>query len=376
MKKLFSLLIAGAWISLSGVPVLAEELPIGSKAPDFDLKGFTVAGDGSIAEQRYSLKDFADAKLVLIVFTCNHCPTAQAYEERIMQLATEYRDRGVAVVAITPNNPAALRINELGFSDLGDTYEETKIRAREAGFDFPYLWDGDEQVAARAYGAVATPHVFILDEERILRYRGRIDNNKNPAKTTRHDAREALDALLAGREPPESTRSFGCSIKWSEKKESVRAYMDKVNREKAALNPVSAEEVGALVRNDGEKLRLINVWSMWCGGCVAEFPDLIEIHRQYRHRGLELVTINMDPPDQQDKVLEFLNKQVASCRNTIYAEDDPDKLAEALDPQWSGAMPYTLLVEPGGKIIYRHTDVIHPLELKKKIVGYTGRYNY
>ena len=298
-----------------------------------------------------------------------------AYEERIKQLAKDYRDRGVAVVAISSNNPESLRLDELRFTDLGDSYEETKQRAREIGFKFPYLWDGDTQVMAQAYGAAATPHIFILDEQRVLRYQGRIDNNEDPAKLTKHEAREVLDALLAGQEPPvTTTRTFGCSTKWLSKKDSAKKALAKMQQETASLETIDVAGIRDLVKNDTKKLRLINVWATWCGACVAEFPDLVNIHRIYRGRDFEMVTISMDSLDNRDKTLAFLNKQAASCQNTISSIEDRDQLAEALDPSWNGAQPYTLLVAPGGKIIYRHTGMIEPAEVKKVIVDYLGRY--
>src|SRR2546430_6810665 len=140
-------------------------LKIGEKAPDFNLPGV----DG----KNYTLKDFADAKILVIIFTCNHCPTAQAYEQRIIKLNEDYKDKGVALVAISPNDPQAVRLDELGYTDLSDSFEEMKIRAKERGYKFPYLYDGETQATAKAYGVVATPHVYIFDQERMLRYVGR-----------------------------------------------------------------------------------------------------------------------------------------------------------------------------------------------------------
>ena len=166
----------------------------------------------------YSLKDFADTKLLLVVFTCNHCPTAQAYESRIMQLHADYKDRGVALVAICPNDDRAIRLDELGYTDRSDSLEEMKARAKDRGFRFPYLYDGDTQKTSLAYGVEATPEVFLFDAERKLRYVGRIDNS-DVKEVTSHDARNALDALLAGKKPPvQQTRTFGCSTKWSGKR--------------------------------------------------------------------------------------------------------------------------------------------------------------
>ena len=203
-------------------------LPLGSPAPDFNLPGV----DG----HDHALKDFAQAKILVVVFTCNHCPTAQYYEERLKQLATDYKDRGVAVVAIMPNDPKSVRLDELGWTDLSDSFAEMKIRARDGQFNFPYLYDGDTEAVARAYGPVATPHVFVFDAARKLRYVGAIDDSERIEQVTKHYVRDALDALLAGQEPPVTkTKVVGCSIKWAGKAESVNAYMEKLAAEPVAL---------------------------------------------------------------------------------------------------------------------------------------------
>ena len=131
----------------------------------------------------------------MIVFTSNHCPTAQAYEQRIKQMAADYADKGVALVAINPNNPAALSLDELRYTDLNDSLEDMKIRARERQFNFPYLYDGEQQKAAHAYGCLATPHVFIFDAERKLRYQGRIDDSE--VKTVHHTDAAQCDRRAA-----------------------------------------------------------------------------------------------------------------------------------------------------------------------------------
>ncbi len=122
-----------------------QTLPIGAAAPDFRLPGV----DG----KTYSLSDFADAKILFVIFTCNHCPTAQAYEGRLARLQADYKDKGVAVVAISPNNPAALRLDELGFTDVGDSFEDMKYRAKDHNFTYPYLYDGDTQSTAQEHTA-------------------------------------------------------------------------------------------------------------------------------------------------------------------------------------------------------------------------------
>src|SRR2546427_11918544 len=166
-------------------------LKVGSPAPDFNLPGI----DG----KTHDLREYSAAKALVLIFTCNHCPVAQMYEKRIKQLATDYRGRGVAIVAINPNDPKAVRYSEMGHTDVGDSLEDMKIRAEYRHFNFPYLYDGETQKVATAYGPSATPHLFIFDSERKLRYEGRLDNNVREPLVTKRDAREAIDALLAGK---------------------------------------------------------------------------------------------------------------------------------------------------------------------------------
>src|SRR5450432_1397368 len=162
-----------------------ETLKIGSAAPDFNLI--------SVDEKSYNLASFKNAQVLVVIFTCNHCPTAQAYEDRIIKLTSDYANKNVAVVAIMPNDPSCLRLDELDFSDLGDSYAEMKIRAKEKKFNFPYLYDGETETASKAYGPVATPHIFIFDKARRLRYQGRVDEMESPFKTPENtDARNAI----------------------------------------------------------------------------------------------------------------------------------------------------------------------------------------
>src|SRR5712671_4379469 len=231
-------------------------LPLGSAAPTLGLIGT----DGRI----YDLKDFSQAKLLVVVFTCNHCPTAQYYEERIKQLVTDYKSKGVAVVAIMPNDPKSVRLDELGWTDLSDSFEEMKVRARDQHFNFPYLYDGDTETVARAYGPVATPHAFIFDAACKLRFAGRIDDSERDQFVRVRDTRNALDALLAGREPAvKQTKVVGCSVKWAGKAENVKAYLDKLATEPVLVEPVDAEGLQALRKNDSGKLRLVGFWATW-----------------------------------------------------------------------------------------------------------------
>jgi len=172
----------------------------GGTAPTFKLKG--------VDDKEHALGDYvAQKKAVVIVFTCNTCPVAIDYEGRIIALAKDYAPKAVAVLAVNSNDPSIVP---------GDSFEAMQSRAQAKRYPFPYLLDETQQVA-RAYGATVTPHVFVVDSAGKVRYIGRIDDNQSqdPSKKTTHDLRNALDALLAGGEPPQTlTKAFGCTIKW------------------------------------------------------------------------------------------------------------------------------------------------------------------
>jgi len=346
----------------------AQTLEIGRQAPDFNLPGV----DG----HNYRLADFADAKILVVVFTCNHCPTAQAYEDRIKKLTSDYKNKGVAVVAISPNDPEAVRLDELGYSDMSDTFEEMKIRAVDKSYNFPYLYDGKTQSVTTAYGAVATPHLFIFDDQRKLRYTGRFDDSeKKPKQVKSNDAINAIEAILTGRKVPvEKTRAFGCSVKWANKRASAKAALASWAREEVALTAINAKDLSELVKNNTSKLRLINIWATWSVPSVKQLEQFVIMNRMYRRRDFELITISADSPAKEQQVLSALKKQQASCENYLFAKGDIYQLMEAVDKDLLGGVPCTLLIEPGGKVIYRRLGLIDPLELKKTIVEYVGRY--
>jgi hypothetical protein len=157
------------------------------------------------------LTDHADREAVAVIFTCLSCPFARAYEQRIIDLAHDYGERGLQVVAIMPNDPRIVP---------ADATDKLKKRAEEMDYPFPYLIDETQEVAT-AFGARVTPHVFLFGPDRKLAYRGRIDDETDPTKVTRHDLRDALEAVLAGEEiPVASTKAFGCTIKWRKEKAS------------------------------------------------------------------------------------------------------------------------------------------------------------
>ncbi len=359
--RFFVILFAFGAICYAAQKEDIQTLELGAKAPDFTLPGV----DG----KKYSLEDFSDAKILVIVFTCNHCPTAQAYEGRLKQLVKDYKDKGVQLVAISPNDPEAVRLDELGYTDLSDSFEEMKIRAEHKNFNFPYLYDGENQKVSKKYGPVATPHVFIFDQDRKLRFVGRIDNSEHKDRVTTHDTRNALNALLAGEEVPvKKTKVFGCSIKWASKRDSVKQAFERWSKEEVTLESIGKNKVKELIQNDSDKLRLINIWATFCGPCVAEFPELVTINRMYRHRAFELITISADDLDSKKEVLSFLKEKEASNQNYIFDSGNIYELVDTVDKGWEGAIPYTLLVKPGGEVVYKQMGMINPLKVKRLIV--------
>lgn len=342
-----------------------QPLAIGSSAPDFSLP----ATDG----RTYALKDFASSKVLVIIFTCNHCPTAQAYEDRIKDIVNDYKNKEVAVVAISPNDPLAVTLGEMGYTDVGDSFEEMKIRAKDKNFNFPYLYDGETSRTSMAYGPQATPHVFIFDAQRKLRYSGRIDDGEKPGTAKNHDTRNAIDALLVGKAVPvEKTKTFGCSIKWPDKRDYANSEVAKYAKEKVTIEDIGIQDLQELIKNEGINYRLINVWATWCGPCVVEFPSFVDMHRMYRNREFEMISISFDDQDRKQNALNFLTKKQASMKNYIIT-GDRYKFIEAIDPKWEGALPYTLFVSPGGKIIYSKQGIIDALEMKRIIADAIGR---
>jgi peroxiredoxin len=340
-------------------------LAIGAKAPDFSLKGV----DG----KTYSLNDFASSKILVIVFTCNHCPTAQAYEDRIKQLVTDYSSKGVKLIAISPNDPLSVRLDEMGYTDVGDSFDDMKVRAKDKQFNFPYLYDGETSSVAMKYGPQATPHVFIFDENRSLKYTGRIDDGEKPGSAKTHDTRTALDAMIAGKSVPvEKTKTFGCSIKWPDKRDYAAKEAEEWAKEKIALDELDLDLLKTILKNDGTNYKLINVWATWCGPCVTEFPSFVEMNRMYRNREFELITISMDNLDKKNTAMTFLTRKQASMKNYIL-KGDKYAFIEALDKKWEGALPYTLFIAPGGKIIYGKQGIIDPLEVKRIVADHIGR---
>ena len=337
-------------------------LAIGSPAPDFSLPGI----DGKI----HKLSDYSDSRLLAIVFTCNHCPTAQLYESRIKKLVDDYQNKSVAFVAIEPNDAKAILLSELGYTDVSDSLEEMKTRAEYRNFNFPYVYDGDTQSVSRAYGPKATPHVFLFDKERKLRYEGRVDDSQRASLVKTQDARNAIEALLAAKPVPVAhTPAFGCSTKWKSKIDSQVREMTKIEAEPVRLEMAGADDLKKLRSNPTEKVLLINFWATWCGPCLSEFPDIETTYRMFRHRDFDLITVSTNLPDEKAGVMKVLQQQHASSRNLQFASEDTYALQKAFDAHWESGVPFTMVIAPGGKILYQKEGEVDILVLRRVILA-------
>jgi peroxiredoxin len=339
-------------------PILA----IGSPAPGFELPGV----DGAI----HKLSDYSASPVLVVVFTCNHCPIAQMYERRIAQLSADYRDRGVSVVAIEPNDPKAITIDELDSSDISDSLGEMKIRTEYKHLTYPYLYDGETQSVTDAYGPQATPHAFVFDSDRRLRYEGRVDNSYRSELVTTHEVRDAIDALLAHREVAvKHTGVFGCSTKWKEKHRAQVEALRNIEAQPVRVEMASAADLKNLRANPEKKMLLVTFWATWCGSCIHEFPDFEDTFRMYSLRDFELVTVAANMPDEKNTVMRVLEKMHATSRNLLFDSTDTAALQAAFDPTWESAVPYTVLVAPDGKILYQKQGSVDILELRRTILA-------
>ena len=368
----------------SELPPDAHHLKIGDPAPDFSLKGV----DG----KTYTLADFSNSPVLMVVFLSDHCPYSHAAESRLLPLVAELRPRGLGVVAIMPNNPDSMAVGELGYTMYSDRFDDMKLYARHQGFTFPYLYDGDTQTTAKAYGCLCTPEVYLFDRDRRLRYIGQFDDSRFVETNTVHatPARDALEEMLGGKTVTTPvTKPFGCSTKWIENRPKLIAVDEKMYGGPVVLDKIDTTNVTALARNDTRKLRLINVWATWCEPCVAEFPNIVALSHRFANRDFEVITISVDDPKDEAKVKQFLTDQHATVpnrvqrsvnaegRNTnnyLYSGASMGALMQALDPSAPGPVPYTILVAPGGQIIYRQANQIDYDDLVAQIVTRLGPY--
>jgi thiol-disulfide isomerase/thioredoxin len=364
---------------VTGFAYEPKTLEIGAPAPAFDLLGT----DG----KRHKLSDFADNRVLVVIFTTNHCPDAIASYPRMCRMVDDYARRGVGFIAINGNDPQAVMLDEQRWSKYDDSLESMKIVAKEEKFNLPYVYDGQTQKVTKAFGAVATPHVFIFDQGRRLQYTGRLDSGRrDPKFSGKSEARDAIEALLAGKPVPiPNTGVYGCSTKWSEERALVAKSEHDWNERPVTLAPIDAEGVKSLVGNKSTSLRLINVWSTTCGPCVGELPALVKIYRRFQNHPFEFITISVDSLSEENQVASILQEQHAALarrterllkgtgrgtNNFIYKGTDLEELAAAFESHWTGAQPYTQLVSSGGEVLYRQTGQVDLDALNSAIVKY------
>jgi peroxiredoxin len=378
MKRLLSLLAvlaavvgvraADATGLVNGHPPDIRTLKSGDAAPDFDLLGT----DG----KKHKLAEYTGGEALVVLFTSNHCPTSHSIERRLQKFYEEYKGKGVKLLAINPNHPDGLSKDELGYGEFGDSYAEMKPYAEKNKWTFDYLYDGDTQTVARAYGCLATPHVFVFDKNLKLRYQGRFDDSRfyDDSTVKSKDCQNAVDAILAGQPVAlELTKPMGCSTKWREKKAGHDAKHESWAKTPVTVEEIKAADLAKLRANPTNKYRLINVWATWCAPCKQEFPDLVAISRQFDMRDFELVTISLDKPSELPKAQAFLFQQAAGLSRKVEASvkkegratnhylfaGSGDDLAAVLDKEMPGPIPHSILVAPGGEIVWRHNGVLN-----------------
>jgi len=344
-----------------------KPLKIGEKAPYFELPGV----DGKV----YSLNDFNQSDILVIIFMSNYCPTSQAYEDKIIKMANDFSNISINFVAISPNKPEAILFEDQGYSDISDDFEEMKMRAKDKAFNFPYLYDGDKQEVSKAYGPQATPHVFIFDKKRILRYHGRFDNIENPYREpTQRDARSAILALFTNIEVIEkTTKTFGCPVKWDEDTIWKNKTDEDWNKKKVKLELIQIDKLEKLRNNFNDNILLLYIWANIDSSVDNDLQNIVKIHRIYNQRFFEVNSLAIKKSNF-DSTLKLLKNNNAAIKNYIYTDEIDNEFILAIDNDWDGDTPYGLIIAPEGEIIYKWKGQVDILKIRKIIINEIGRY--
>jgi peroxiredoxin len=337
-------------------------MPIGTAAPDFALKGTD--------DKVHTVAEFSKPKLLVVMFESIHCPVSENYEGRMRALYDTYHNKDVAFVAINPNNPSAVRLDELGYTDLTDSPEDMKIRVKDRNIPWPYLYDGETQTTAQKFGVVATPHVFIFDADRKLRYEGRIDDNQNEKLVKVHDAQDAIEALLAGKEVAVAHRpAFGCSTKWISKTGDVQREWARIVAEPVVLTPATEADMTAVRANAGDNVTVVHFWNTSTPNVAANFNQLETTYSMYRGRAYGFVSVDTDAAANTEKATEFLKSQHASSRNLQVTRADLKNIQAEFGDKWNPEEEYTAVIAPGGKIVYAHKGPVNILDVRHAVLA-------
>lgn len=325
-------------------------LNIGDPAPDFEkLEGV----DGKTR----SLKDFADADALVLVFTCNHCPVAQAYEQRMNEFLKSVVGQKVRLVAINCSLEPA------------DSLEKMKEHAAERKLQYPYLSDPSQDVG-RAYGATVTPHVFVLDRNRKIAYMGAFDDNFVEDRVEEHYVSDAVKAVLAGKTPEVTeSRQKGCSIEYQFKPKakppaSSSSVSAESNKSTVELKPLVPNQFDAEIMRHRGKVIIVDFWATWCLPCRAGFKHTVAWHARFADQGLAVLSVSLDDSDEQGRAqaLKFLKTQDARFPNFISSIGSEDAAFEAFDIE-GGGLPHYKLFDREGRLIQTFgVDLDHPLD--------------
>jgi peroxiredoxin len=321
---------------LSSAPGFAAPA-IGQAAPDFSLKDLK-GNSQSLQAHR--------GKIVVITFLSTQCPIANAYHERLRALATDYTGKNVVLLGLYPNNTESLSV--------------IKSKAAQEKFTFPVMRD-EGNIVADLYSAMTTPEIFVVDGQGVLRYHGRIDNSAETSRVVRSDLREALNEMLDGKPVSVSqTKQFGCSIK--------RAKAPAANTKAVSTAaPVQAAKVALLKAADFPKLRdsakgqvlVLNFWATWCGPCVAEFPEFVQLDAKYRDKGVKVIAISADEPsDLESKVRPFLKQQKAIFDTYVQDVENVEDIINQINKDWPGALPATFIFDKQGNIAHSFLGIV------------------
>ncbi len=264
-----------------------------------------------------------------------------------------------------------MKLADLAHSDVGETLEDMKLRAAHRRLDYPYLSDGNTQSVAKQFHVATLPHIFVFDQARTLQYDGRIDDSPREALVKSHDARNAIDAVLAGKPAPVSrTAVTGCPVKGLSGPPGADEQRESIDNAPVALEMADAGALKRLRQNGTGKLLLVNFWATWCAPCASEFPDLEATYRMYKGRNLDFVTVSVNDPEERAAVLEFLKTHKASHRNLQFASSDVYALQAAFDPKLPAPVPFTLLLAPNGDVLYQELGELDVMKLRRAILAH------